>query len=360
MLDSRPNDLPVDRRVPVPDTVEELLTPGWLSAALGTRFPGVEVTAVSPGPVVSRVSTNIRFRIECAGPLPEGLSPHLCAKGYFTEAGRVARGGGVPEAGFYRDLVDRLDVRTLRCVYADVDPQTLDSVIITEDVAVHGATFLDGRSRYTPDQTADTLEQLARLHASAWGDPALTAVGWLRPRLESHLAHRGVKEIRGNFESEIGAGVPAEVRDARRLADAYRALAAQAKNASPWTVIHGDPHVGNIYLDGAGQPAFLDWQLAQLGPWYLDVGYHIASTLTVADRRRTERDLLRHYLDRLRAAGIDPPSWDDAWTAIRQGILHGFFLWGITLKVDPAVTRVLLERLGTAAADHDAFASVGA
>jgi aminoglycoside phosphotransferase (APT) family kinase protein len=153
--------------------------------------------------------------------------------------------------------------------------------------------------------------------------------------------------------------VPDETRDAQRLADAYRALVAQVRGATPWSVIHGDAHVGNLYLDGAGRPSFVDWQLVQRGPWYLDVGYHLASALTVEDRRRTEKDLVRHYLDRLGAAGVDAPSWDDAWLGIRRGVLHGFYLWGITLKVDPAVTSVLLRRLGTAAADHDALAAVG-
>ena len=47
----------------VPDTLDEVLDPAWLSAALGLSFPGIEVTDVHPGPVVSRVSTNARFRI---------------------------------------------------------------------------------------------------------------------------------------------------------------------------------------------------------------------------------------------------------------------------------------------------------
>ena len=45
--------------------------------------------------------------------------------------------------------------------------------------------------------------------------------------------------------------------------------------------------------------SLVDWQLVQRGRWYFDVGYHIASTLTVDERRRSERDLLRHYLDAL-------------------------------------------------------------
>jgi thiamine kinase-like enzyme len=130
------------------------------------------------------------------------------------------------------------------------------------------------------------------------------------------------------------------------------------KSASEWSVIHGDPHIGNLYLDGARQPSFLDWQLVQRGPWYLDVGYHIASALEVEDRRRSERDLVRHYLDHLTAAGIGVSTEEDVWLGVRRGILHGFYLWGITLKVAPAITSALLTRLGTAAADHDALAAV--
>ena len=39
-------------------------------------------------------------------------------------------------------------------------------------------------------------------------------------------------------------------------------------------------------------------------------------------------------------------------------MVHGFYLWGITLKVDPRHTAVLLERLGTAVADHDAYREI--
>jgi hypothetical protein len=56
---------PTDTRPHVPETLDEALSPGWLTAALGTRFPGVEVIEVIPGPVVSRLSTNARFRKVC-------------------------------------------------------------------------------------------------------------------------------------------------------------------------------------------------------------------------------------------------------------------------------------------------------
>ena len=342
----------------MPGTLDEALSPGWLTAALAPRFPGIRVTGVARGPVVSRVSTNARFSIECDGGLPEGLSPDLCVKGYFTDAGRPSRQAGEPEACFYRDLGPATGVRTLRCVYADVDPETHHGVVITEDVVAQGATFLDARSEYGPDQVASSLEELAKLHGRTWGDPRCGDMTWLAPRMASVLAGRGLPEVRYNLEGPIGAGVPQEVRDPERLVACYRSLAAQVASSRPWTVLHGDAHVGNVFLDVGGRPAFVDWQLVQRGAWYVDVGYHIASALTVADRRREERDLLDHYLKRVTAAGVETPRWDEAWAGLRCGIVYGFFLWGITLKVEPAITSVLLHRLGTAAADHDAFAAV--
>ncbi|MVZ99816.1 phosphotransferase [Actinomadura sp. LD22] len=345
---------------PAPRRLDDVLTPEWLTRALGARHPGIRVTEVTPGPVVSRISTNARFHIECEGGAPDGLSPDLCAKGYFSEIGWPGRETGTYEVAFYRDLAESTGMRTLRSVYAAIDSETRHGVVITEDVVARGATFLDGTSEYTPAQAAESLAELAKLHASTWGDPAVRAADWLAPRLEGILAGRGVKEIRANFESDTGAGVPAEVRDPELLVKAYRAVVSLASAATPWSVIHGDSHVGNLFLDGDGRPSFLDWQLVQRGPWYLDVGYHIASALTVEDRRRAEDDLLRHYLDGLRAGGVEAPTWDEARLGVRLGIIHGFYLWAITQKVAPAITRSLQHRLGTAAADHDAFAAVAA
>jgi hypothetical protein len=87
--------------------------------------------------------------------------------------------------------------------------------------------------------------------------------------------------------------------------------------------------------------------------WYLDVGYHIGSTLDVDARRAHERDLLTHYLDCLRLNGIDQiPTFTQAWAQLSKGILHGLYLWAITTYVDPAIIAVMLHRLGTAADDH--------
>lgn len=335
--------------VPVPDSLDQALSPQWLTAALG-----VDVAAVTPGPVVDRISTNARFTVRCA----DGRSQNLCVKGYFNDIGRTARYIGAPEAYFYRDLAPIAGVCTLRSVYADVDPATEHGVVITDDVVSQGGTFLDGNSPYTPDQTAQTLAEFARLHATTWASARYADARWLAPRLGRVLEVWGqpttTEMIDRNLNGHNGCRAPDTVRDAAALIDAYRNQIA-AGIVEPWCVIHGDAHVGNIFLDAAGTPCLVDWQLVQRGAWYLDVGYHIASTMTVEERRGNERDLLRHYLDALASHGVPSPSWDEAWPAIFRGMLHGFFLWGITSQVQPDVIETLLHRLGTAVADHDAL-----
>lgn len=340
----------------VPDTLDQALSPEWLTAALSARYPGIKVTEVEPGPVVSRVSTNARFRITCADGLPDGLPAELCVKGYFYDTG--SRQAGLPEAYFYRELAAESGIRTLRSHYADVDLASNHGVLITEDVIAQGAVFLDGTSDYTPEQTAQSLTELAKLHAATWSNPRWADAAWLTPRFGSTLRARGVPEINGNFHGPNGVDMPDAVRDAQRLVDVYKMFADEVSAAQPWTVLHGDTHVGNVYLDGAGRPSWLDWQCVQRGPWYVDVGYHIASALTVEDRRAHERDLLRHYLDELGSRGVEVPSWDDAWNGIRRGMVHGFFFWAITLKVAPPIIASLLHRIGTAVADHDSLAAV--
>jgi hypothetical protein len=342
------------RTVEVPDSLDELLTPAWLTAALSPRFPGVHVTAVTRGPVVERLSTNQRFRIECSPPEPVGLSPTLCVKGYFSEQGRSMGSAGEPEASFYRDLADDTGVRTLRSVWADVHPDTRHGVVITEDVIEDGGVFLDALSPCSVEQTASLVGELARLHAFAWENPPLAATTWLAPRHARTLGTRGLPEIRGNFEGPNGARVPDAVRDAQALIDGFTMLA----NWQPgpgWSVIHGDTHVGNTFLDGAGRPGLLDWQLVQHGHWAIDVAYHIGSALEPATRATHERDLLGHYLDRLGAHGVTPPSFDAAWADYRRAMPYGFFLWGITLYVQPDIIAELLYRLGTAVHELESY-----
>ncbi len=341
--------------VRVPDTLEELVSPAWLTGALGQSYPGIEVAAATLGSVESRISTNACFRIECDGGVPTGLPASLCAKGYFSDTGTAAyRSAGESEALFYRDLAATIGARTLPSVYADVDDASRHGVVITEDITVAGARFLDPLERYTSSRVAVSLEQYAVMHATTWKSAQVRSSEWLTSRISSTAGTRTVSDIQDQYDGPLGAGIPEGARDAEKLLAAYKALPGITDSATSWCLLHGDAHVGNLFEDRTGRPGLLDWQLVQRGPWYLDVGYHLASSMGVEDRRSAEHDLLTLYRDRLASKDLVAPSWDEVWFGICCGIVYGMFLWSITQKVKPQITTVLLERLGTAAADHDA------
>jgi hypothetical protein len=87
-------------------------------------------------------------------------------------------------------------------------------------------------------------------------------------------------------------------------------------NAGPQTYIHGDTHIGNVFLD-EGRVGFHDWGLSRVSTPLRDISYFLTMTVDPEERRRSERDLLRLYLDALRAAGGPDIGFDEAWSAHR-------------------------------------------
>ena len=348
--------MPNEKTVNVPSTLEELTTPKWLTAALGQKFPGVEVAGVKLGPVKTRISTNAFFEIECAGDAPDGLPLHLCAKGYFSDTGNWAyRSAGESEAHFYRQRAATIGVPTLPGVYADVDPQSGHGVVITGDIEASGASFVDPMKTRSVSDMSSNLELYTVLHGRSWMQPWVKQEAWSKPKIYRTRGVRSVEEIQAQFDGPLGEGVPKEAKDAVNLVEAYGSLPSLVDTSPSWCMIHGDAHIGNLFADAGGRPGLLDWQLVQRGPWYIDVGYQVASSLDVDDRRSAEEGLLRHYRDRLAAEGGGSPSSEEVQMGYCCGIVYGLFLWSITQKVRPEITTVLLGRLGTAAADHNAY-----
>ena len=119
-------------------------------------------------------------------------------------------------------------------------------------------------------------------------------------------------------------------------------------------MIHGDAHAGNIF-ETSGGPGLIDWQLVQRGVWAADVAYHIGAVLDIDDRRRSEFDLLRHYLTRLSIYGVEPPAWEEALVQYRRYLAYGLHLWAMTQFVDDNITTQFVQRLGQAVADNESF-----
>src|SRR4029079_14410038 len=86
--------------------------------------------------------------------------------------------------------------------------------------------------------------------------------------------------------------------DFAALAELYIARADDLQalwHRGPLTVLHGDPHIGNLF-DDHGRTGFLDWGIMRVGAAMRDASYFLMMAMSVEDRRLHERELLRHYL----------------------------------------------------------------
>jgi hypothetical protein len=153
----------------------------------------------------------------------------------------------------------------------------------------------------------------------------------------------------------------------RRFDEIWPATAASVErhNQLPHTLAHGDVHLKNWYIAGNGQMGLSDWQCCHRGHWGRDFAYTISTALTIDDRRAWDKDLLRYYLERLRAAGGPKVEFNEAWLHYRQQLMSALTWWTVTLS-PPAgmpdmqpkdITLEFIRRIATAIDDVDALAS---
>jgi len=345
----------------VPLELEKALTPAWMTQALSEAYPGVEVSAVTDVDIFRTAATKVRFKVTYADPSTTAPT-QLFMKGFFGgDEAAPYRASGVAEAEvrFYREIAPGLSMELPPYVYGIADSSNGHGIIVMKDMIVAGAKFLGALEPYTLTQTRCTLDQLARLHASHWGAEKLARLPWLKSTigLLSDKPVMTVERLNELMSGKRGDTLAPEIKDGARM---FRGLQALRKRVAETQlcVVHGDTHAGNVYEYPSGQ-AFTDFQMVQRGCWALDIAYHIAAVLTVEERVRSEKDLLRHYLDRLAAHGATPPTWDEAWHLYSMSVLYGYYLWGITQFVQPDIIVEFVHRLGSAAADHDSFGMVG-
>jgi hypothetical protein len=339
----------------VPATLAEALDPAWLSRALAPVSGGAAVTSVECVEVLRTVATKARFTVT----FEDRPGTHaFCLKGLLDVDAMTARGGPtcVREADFYGLIGPNVAVRVPDCVAAVIDRQRQQAIIIMRDLIAEGARFCSALEPLTADQAAASLEQIARLHA---GSPLLDQSPWINRRIAdlAEAKYVTVQQLQDMLDGPRGEGLPPGVRNAERLVEGMRALAARDGERRQF-LVHGDSHAGNLYQTADG-PGLIDWQLLQRGGWALDVAYHVAAVLPVEVAEREERVLLDHYLATARALGCELPEREEAWLQYRESALYGYYLWAITRRVEPAIITLFVQRLGSAVARHESHRLLG-
>jgi hypothetical protein len=283
------------------------LTPAWVSEALGTPVEQVTLSDIADG-------TNARARVTLRH--ADGSGPQRVfvkrEGGLLGRLALTALGAREAEANLVRGGV-ALPLEHPRFYAAAVDRRRLAAVVVMEDVTLRGGRPNSAIRPLSVEQVASGLRELARLHSAYWEQPPPSFV---RPW---RLGPQWMPIAWGGFAHALWRlrrlGRPLDVT-ASEMERGFRGWAKTAARG-PQTLLHGDPHPGNTY-SLADTTGFYDWQLVRSGTWAHDVEYFIVSSLTVADRREHEHDLLAGYLD---ALGRRPPDAQGLyWSAAVFGL----------------------------------------
>ena len=345
---------------PLPVTVEEV-TPGWLTAALRTRAPGVTVKGADLLEVINTTTTKIRLRLDLdeAG-RAAGIAERIIVKGGFQAHSRELQHMHLREVRGYRDVYPVNPLPSPACYFADFDAERQQGIVIMEDLSARGVEFCHATRPQSHEQVAQRLTMLARFHAKTWDTPDIAPGGRFGDLVDFFDVMRGFFDkytSPENWQRMITAprGVATSTRFHARewMIDAWD-KATRFGQQLPYCVLHGDVHLGNLYLEPDGSPGFLD-TLASRGPGMLEVSYHISASVDVADRPRWEGALVRHYLDELAANGATPPTFDEAMRQYAVFLSYGFFIWVTTEShyQPEAVNTVNAMRMSAAMLDHD-------
>jgi len=338
------------------------ITAQWLGAALGQRRPGVEVIQCEVGEILPGTSTKIRVSVRYApGPSAQGLPSQLIVKGGFEAHSPAMKGMYEKEIRFYRDVQPWLDMHTPASFYADSDPDSHQSIVIMEDLKARGVEFCHPLRPQSYAQLARRLEAMARYHAQTWDSVEFKPGGRLQ-QVEPYLGAAFTREYQARyFEPDTwahymclprAAAVPRRLRDREWMMAAQQQLAAMEQNG-PQCLMHGDTHLGNLYIEADGTPGFFDMQIGR-APWYHEFSYHLIAALDIEDRRHWDQPLLAHYLSALRAQGVAVPGFDEAWEQHRRSVVWGLwvFLINETRFQTEAVNTACAARFGAAALDY--------
>ena len=344
----------------------EALTPQWLAAALQTHCPGIAVKAMNIDRILWGTATKVLVDVQYAGDASRyGIPNKLCIKGEFddklrTQLTGVTMTGTQVEATFYNDIGPRLGVPMARHWYAGSEPGM--GILILDNMAAAGYTFGAPTAPWTPELVGKALDILAILHGSTW-DKKFPDVPWLQI---GSPVHRGYTEFlmsekhwQAQFADPEAYQLLPYIANRERGMKAWRAMWAY-DDANSHCLVHGDTHLGNMCVDPSGQPFFIDWAAPSIAHWGIDVAYFITGSLTVADRRAHERELLRRYLDGLARQGGPALDWEPAWEEYGRHQLQGL-LWGMLPPTMQARENVAAmgERYGVAMQDHGTYELLG-
>jgi len=288
------------------------VTPEWLSLALGEHFPGVRVGSVEVLEIHHGTNSNARLGVSYEGEhsLPETYFLKMLPLDPKRRETINKTGMGRRETLFYRNLADDVAMRVPRPYVAKLDESDGSFVLLLEDLESTNCKLADPVAGITVEQAANAMHDYAELHVRFEDEVVRKReAGWVEPMgLDSDMGvwmlQFGLDNHRDKLRDGFAEMAQLYIEHRRELDEIWA--------RGPVTVLQGDSHIGNLFLD-AGRVGFLDWGLIQLGTPMRDVGYFITMALSPENRRAHERELIQRYLDARIEVGGTAFDFEEAW-----------------------------------------------
>ncbi len=294
----------LDRRDGLPGALDDLTAP-VVGELLGRRVRRVERLAETAG-----TTARARLAVEGDGTPPSvfvKLAPRPAAVRLFVGLARL----GPTEVSFYERLAPTLPIAAPYAHAARYDGRTGRFALVLEDLGARGCRFADVRGAPSPAQSEAVVRALATLHGTYAAPTESGALSWVVTNATdpaAPLTARLLRLVVGRLRRTDPDLLPP---DSGLLIECQRQFEARLPHDG-FTLLHGDPHFGNVYFDG-DVPGFVDWQVLRRGLGLRDLAYFLTVSLPTERRRAEERNLLDLYLDEL------PPTEDLCSIAPRAG-----------------------------------------
>jgi hypothetical protein len=300
------------------------------AGALGDdRVTAVTLTAIGTGQMAESYRVALTYGAPGGGPAarpgPASVVAKITARDQASRASGVANAAYLREVRFYQELAPTLGAAVPDCLFAAIDDNLADFVVVLEDLAPGRPG--DQLTGCSPDEAARVMAAAAQFHAARWGDPALAGLAWLdiagTSRAQLAMAY---PFLFGAFTERYGDRLDeADLVPGRHLST--HLAEALDPGDRPRTVTHGDLRSDNLLFDTPRHPvAVVDWQVPMVGPGVADVSYFLGTSLATGDRRAHERALVEHYHQALVAGGVVgyPVEW--CWDDYRRYSVTGYVM----------------------------------
>jgi hypothetical protein len=320
------------------------MTPRWLSDVL-SQYAGETVEVSAFDVIEAHDGTTGRAVIELGysvggSDLPRRMFLKLPPADLGQREMVRIIGMGKREATVYKQLSAELPVRMPTCYFSDCDERGDRYVMLLEDLVSSRCDLRSGRDRCSVEDARKVITALARCHGKYKDSPLFeNELSWIEPPIWHPMSLDMIK-------AAVDAHKADQPKIFTRFADFVIEHADQCVEmwGRGWqTLIHGDAHAGNSFMDG-DEAGFFDWALVSRISGMRDVAYYLVSSLDPVARRTHERELLKLYRHGLTAAGADAPGLEALWEEYR---LHAAYVWvasAATLGMGDALQPVELVK----------------